>query len=141
MLRQQDFQVLEIFTLATLFDFFIHTPLLFHSVAVLNEFVIQLVFNETVHHTGTNNEVALGDFIAHTSGCHEFDHDGLRRLHPIGFQLLIANTVKEHLIFVLCIWRTFTLDDLEVTFVVGNLRSDLAVQTCVKFGEGQLTLP
>ncbi len=127
-------------TFGPFFLLLVHHSLLLHSLAIFDELVIKLVLDKTVDHTCTNNIVTLGHFVTHAARRHQFDHDRLGCLDPICLELLISNTVEEHFIFVILMRYPFPLDNFQIAFIVRDLRSNLAIEASIQFGQSELSL-
>ena len=107
--------------LVLLFSLLIDHALLFYALSVLDELVVELVLDETIHHTSTNDEVTLRHLITHASRGHKFNYNRLRSLNPVSLQLLIADTIEKHLsVVVFRVGNLLALHHLQVTLVVGD---------------------
>ena len=142
LLRHKDVQCTHVLLLSLFLTLLVDHALLFHSLTVLDKLVVQFILDETVKHASTNNVVTFGHFITHASCGHELDHNWLRCLNPICLELLVTDSIKEHLALdiVILVRDALSLNHLQVSFVVSNLCSDGAIQTSIELCKRQLTL-
>ena len=61
-------------------------------------------------------------------------------LDPVCLELLITDAIEKHFVFSLSVRHALTLDHFQITFMIGDLFSDLSVESGVKFCEGKFAL-
>ena len=120
--------------------FLLHGLLVFDTISIFDELVIESVLNKPIKHTSSNNEISLGYFVSKTTSSHQFDNHWLRCLNPICFKLLIPDTIEKHLAVLFSVSSPLSLYCLEISFIWIYIIPNFPVESWVKFGESKFSL-